>query len=358
MSQSLLRPITGRHKQPEVVKALIQLARHLGPNARLPRVRELSKSLKVTVVTLDQALRQLEERGLIDRRPRSGIFVSPRIMQRAIGLVVGFDIFANKDAAFFTILLEQCAKRAELNSERFSFFLNAPALNRSSSESIVHQDLADALEAGKLDGLIITSSRVEQDRWIMAQGVPVVRLGDPDKANTVHLEGGSVISLGMKELQRHGCKEIALIGVVPADIPRFRRSAAELGVTVREPWLQVKPETDSPYDTIAMEMTRALLEAKGPRPDGLLVTNDVMARGVLQTLEAAGLRIGADIQIASHANRGSLILEQWQPSLTLMEYDGADIAEAMFAILEAQIDGSGPQPARIVHPHLVPMPRK
>ena len=49
--------------------------RILRPGDRLPSVRRLAQGKKLSVSTVMQALRQLEERSLIEARPQSGFFV-------------------------------------------------------------------------------------------------------------------------------------------------------------------------------------------------------------------------------------------------------------------------------------------
>ncbi len=50
---------------------------------RLPSVRRLSKERRLSVSTVLQALRQLEERGLVEARPQSGYFVRRAVAHRA-----------------------------------------------------------------------------------------------------------------------------------------------------------------------------------------------------------------------------------------------------------------------------------
>ena len=50
---------------------------------RLPSVRRLSQEKRVSVSTVVQALRQLEDRGLVEVRPQSGYFVKRPIPLRA-----------------------------------------------------------------------------------------------------------------------------------------------------------------------------------------------------------------------------------------------------------------------------------
>ena len=55
----------------------------LSPGDRLPSVRRLSKERRLSVSTVVQALRQLEDRGLIEARPQSGFFVQRAQAMRA-----------------------------------------------------------------------------------------------------------------------------------------------------------------------------------------------------------------------------------------------------------------------------------
>jgi DNA-binding transcriptional MocR family regulator len=50
-----------------------------GPGDRLPSVRRLHQEERVSISTAMQALAQLEGRGLIEARPKSGFFVRPRL---------------------------------------------------------------------------------------------------------------------------------------------------------------------------------------------------------------------------------------------------------------------------------------
>ena len=53
-------------------------AGRLVPGTRLPSIREFRETHHISVTTAVQAYRTLEERGLVDARPKSGYFVAPR----------------------------------------------------------------------------------------------------------------------------------------------------------------------------------------------------------------------------------------------------------------------------------------
>ena len=50
------------------------------PGERIPSVRELSRQRQVSITTVMQAYRLLEDKGLIEVRPQSGYFVRPRLI--------------------------------------------------------------------------------------------------------------------------------------------------------------------------------------------------------------------------------------------------------------------------------------
>ena len=59
-----------------------------------------------------------------------------------------------------------------------------------------------------------------------------------------------------------------------------------------------------------------------------------MTSGALTACDEMGIRLGRDIQVVSHANTGSPILFGKVPPLITIEYDPADIARAIFALLD------------------------
>ena len=85
-------------------------------------------------------------------------------------------------------------------------------------------------------------------------------------------------------------------------------------------------------------------------PDGLLITDDMLTRGVLVGLHKAGLVAGRDVIIATLANRGSAALMGHEEELIRLELDPEAIARAMLD----QLDRVLAQPTTIVAPVAVP----
>jgi DNA-binding LacI/PurR family transcriptional regulator len=345
MKAARLHPIKARIKRPEMVESLTRLARGLGPSARLPRTRELSKALGVTLATLDQGLRQLEERGLIERRARSGIFVSPRILQKAVGMVLGCDNFATRDAAFYSILLDRCAKRAAAQQERFSFFLDLPTPHPSGSRLPAHQDLVDALAARKLDGLLVASVRGEQEEnWLRSQGIPTVCFNFGGMPGSVTVDTNELVRMAAAELKKRGCRTLGFMAPVQHHAAYFRQAVKEFDCHFEESWVfgEEAGANDS-HESRGRLYARRLMEqatasSKG-LPQGLIISDDIVARGACPYFVSQNIVLGKDLKIASHSNKGSSALTEWEGSLIRCEFDPEEIAEAMFSMLQTLMDG-------------------
>lgn len=339
-----LKPITDHHKQPKALAALEKLARHLGPGARLPRVRELAQALGLTVATLDQALRQMESRGLIVRRPRSGVFVSNQIEQKSIGLVFGRNIFSAGISPFYGQLIERCQQRASKHNERFSFFLDIEGMDSSADAPPVHRDLVSAVEDGRVDGLVLACrGKRSQEVWLRAQGIPLVVLGETDLGpGSVSNDREAMVRGGLDCLTQAGCDSLGIIGAWHRDVDIFAKLTSSSGLKIRQECLVRPPYPDDQgaegHEAFGYESIRFLLsQGKGKRgilPSGLVITDDTITRGACIALDEAGLELGRDIHIATHANKDSSILREWSEHLALAEFDSVITVEAIFQMLE------------------------
>src|SRR5438128_4945241 len=67
----------------QVALRIAELIEHgtLRPGERVPSVRKLSEQEEVSIATVMQAYRLLENKGLIEARPQSGYYVKARIWQ-------------------------------------------------------------------------------------------------------------------------------------------------------------------------------------------------------------------------------------------------------------------------------------
>ncbi|MBC2603480.1 GntR family transcriptional regulator [Puniceicoccus vermicola] len=333
-----------RNKQAHVISDLTLTAHRLGPGTKLPTAQDLAKKYEITLTTLDRALAKLETQGVIHRRQGSGIYVSQYLNQKRVGLVFGQNLFQFGSSAFCLLLLQHCEKRARDQNERFTFFLLQPGEDQTSAETIVNQDLSESLKQGKLDGLLLCDLKDPAHRkWIREQEIQTVALFNFQGSPAVIMDMKTMIDLAAGALAKKGCKTIGLLGILRSHTPVVRQAATKYSLKLVDSWIGCPDdENDPPFDRhedMGIELMSHLLEENEGLPDGLIVTDDVLARGACLALKKAGLVIGKDLQIATHANRGSLALEYWQDSLIRVEFDPAEVVDKMFAMLEVLMSG-------------------
>ncbi|CAN5482024.1 hypothetical protein BH09VER1_BH09VER1_53830 [soil metagenome] len=362
---------SSKRKHPAVVEALSELARELGPGAKLPTTRELAKALGVTGATLSRGLEQLESRGVLRCLQGSGVYVESGVLQKRVALVFGGDVFSPGSSEFGALLLKCCAKRASDHNERFSFFLDNLAFHGVMDGSAIpaHQDLSDALKMGKIDGiLLVNRTSIEQEVWLRSHGIPVVRLDTsldsrPLGSDVVIIDYDQMIHRGVTALAAAGCRTLGLLGVLAEHGSMFRATLAEQGLETRDLWVSHPAAVDfrasNSHEQIGREAARQLMADAASHgyglehvglPDGLLITDDIMAVGALKLFDSLGVDIGGRLKVASHANKGSSILAPWESRITHLQSDPYEIAVTLLNTLESLMNGH-PSSCQILIPH-------
>jgi DNA-binding LacI/PurR family transcriptional regulator len=375
-----------RTKTQALSARLGDMARELGPSARLPTMTELSKQLGVSMMTLNRALSELEAQGIIYRRQGSGTYVSPSTgpTARSVGLVYDRDIFDSGQSPFCGLLVDEARRRAQSGDERFSLYLAVP-----SREGLpVHDDLLRSIEKKRVDGLLLVcEAQSPAVKWLVEQSLPIVALSYlPVVPHRVAIDWAAVAREGVRELAAQGCRDIGLwlplgVGLGRArgevsfpelDAFRLALQDAELPYKSSRVWRldELEAEAGAMTDSTNQEQGfRAAFETfegkAGDAPDGLVILDDMMTRGALVVLEQKGVLVNSGqtsgkakakggVRIATHSNRGSSVLRAYEEQLTRLEIDPAAVAGAMFSMLEDMIDGRETESPVRIGPNVLP----
>ncbi len=365
-------PLAHRTKTEALAESLTELAKRLGPGSKLPGVRSLATSFHVSTCTLDRVLADLERQNLIVRKHSRGVFVSDRVMQRTIGLVYGRNVFQVGASPFRAMLLEQARRRAASKDERFSFYLDIAS---DEDESPTHRDLMDDVRSKRLNGIIFASAQNPRSiEWLQQQRMPMVALSSsPVTAWRVAIDFAEVIRLGTQALANEGCRRIALIpalsedqkSLCPGMVGAFEDALRKAGLEPM-PGAIWNPFGSSSMGSPPVEETfeelgyRAVKEIFGKPPadgrgipDGLVSADDIMTQGAVVAFRKLGLRMGRDVKVATHANRGSPVLQAHEQEMILVEVDPTEMVDALFQMLETLMEGATPPvPVVLIRPHL------
>jgi DNA-binding LacI/PurR family transcriptional regulator len=343
MNANGIEPLATPSKTQILSERLLTMARELGPDAQLPTFRELCHSFKVSKATLDHALRELEERGAILRRHGSGIYVAATVGRKTIGVVLGTNIFNVGFSPFWMLLLQ--AARTQLRARRYRFhaYLDFP---QGEDLLAAHEQLEADLKARRLDGmLLIAAPDAEARRWLAQWNLPMVAVPTSHDASAWSVTLEPMLAAGVRELSRAGCRSIANLSLV--DSGEFAAALAQAGLEFRPDrlWTAKGAGTKSGwkgFEDYGYRTVRECWNSVSPRVDGLVITDDVMARGALMALREAGVAVGRDLRIVVGANKGSLLLEPYARDLILFEYDPEELLAAAIAMLETLMSGGRP----------------
>jgi DNA-binding LacI/PurR family transcriptional regulator len=358
---------TPRH---EIALRLREMAHERGPGAKLPTTRELSSLFSTSLPTLNAVLDELESVSVISRKDRSGLYVSPRLLCKNVAVVMDTRIVSTPGVSpFWFTLYAYCSreaqKRAVLFNEAHSFRMveATPGPTNPLPAGIVEE-----IEQGKLHGVVSIGLESPVATPAYDEALPVVSFGGVGYCQ-VGFNQDELVRTGTRALCAQGCRRIELwratnfgrgySGVAPREENACREALAEIGAEKKSELAPVllavrdfhKQSLNGNALTnqdqgarIAEEVFSAL---RADWPDGVLILDDMMTSGVVFTLQKMGVRLNADVRIATHANRGSTVLYGHERELTLVEVDAEVIARELFRMLDGLMAGVPPEEPHI-----------
>jgi DNA-binding LacI/PurR family transcriptional regulator len=358
-----------RTKTHAVCDRLTELAEQLGPDQKFPTFTELRNQMGVSVVTLSSALDELEAQQVLYRRPGVGIFVSPKFGVKSIALVCEPGFFQLVGTSpFWDILLKKTQERASaLHWEVHYHFANTDDNN----VTLLHRNLLSDIQGGRVHGLLSIGGGEQAYSMLEGADVPFVAYaGEGPYVVVMEPDGG--VSTGAKMLVEAGCRRIAFWSPVmpyrvvgdPAHDLALRNAAASATLTSFH--LPFYPElVERNFDLITdpnnRRQTELSLVEQGYQtayrvfrrenfvlPDGIVSCNDMFTQGMMAAFRELGVCLNAQVRVASHANKGSSALLGVEKDLYLFEVDPAEIVQAMFTLLEAQMNGIEPASRRYI----------
>lgn len=229
------------------------------------------------------------------------------------------------------------------------------------SEEDSQRELAviQSLEDKRVDGLILCSSRLDEDKLVeLLARLPAAvlvnrRLQGSASFDNISLDDRLGGRIAAEHLLRSDRRRIAYLAGPPASYSGAHRqrgyldALAAAGIAIQPGWMQpCRPSVEGGY-----QATRQLL-ADQPDLDALFCYNDLVAVGALQACEELGRRVPADLAIVGHDDIPLAALVS--PSLTTCRVPRHELGErAVEALIERLHDCPGGCRQSILQPELV-----
>ena len=330
---------------------------------RLKTVRELARIIGTSHFTVYRSLLDLVERGVLTRKPGSGIYVrkvpssvSPPPPGNGASLLKSESIFAEDPP--------QTRKRAKVEAARLLIDLWWETRAPSKSAQLLQRGIIDqAREQGhrlrlrKLnvesngapshavptpgcDGNIVLVNVAEAvHRIIPANRPPTVYLwvgnASPDYQPLVEIDMDSALERAVCLLAREGHERIAILGwnSEKSRMQRvYDRTLQELGQGYR------RAEYSDLVEENDVAAVRRLFSG-ADAPQALYVTDDIKTHHILPVLRSLGREPGRNLAMITHANYGSPLPAgiEW----SRLEFDPYSVGRLAMQSLVRDIESSG-----------------
>lgn len=297
--------------------------------------RVISDNPKISRETKERVIRCMDELGYYPNKIARSL---ANKKSQTLGIIMpsrGEDVFLNP---FFPQVLSGILKEA---ASRDYDILISSGLDRKSEIQIIEK----LINSSKVDGIIIMTSRLKDDNiaYLIAREFPFVLIGsqlegeinnsinniDNDNYRASYELTSYLISLGKKN--------IAMIGgdrdlvVTRRRIEGYKKALRDSKIKYRKEYLftgEFTEEAGYKYGEKILKLD--------PRPDGIIVADDLVAFGTIRFLENMDIRIPEDIAIGSFNN--SFLSRHSNKPFTSIDINPYDLGRGGVEMLIKAID--------------------
>jgi DNA-binding LacI/PurR family transcriptional regulator len=225
-------------------------------------------------------------------------------------------------------------------------------MSTGEKEDEIYEGVIDMLQGRRVDGVILLYSRIDDKlmKYLQKNKFPFVVIGKPHQKEEqiTHVDNDNYRAA--KEATQHlielGHERIAFVGGNKKYLVTVDAALKEAGLPYREDYMMHEEFLQEG----GQEAMRELLSLDEP-PTALVVADDLMALGVLKTLDEMNLRVPDDISIVSFNN--TLLAEMSRPPLTSVDIHIFQLGyEATKSLIEKIANPNEPI-KRIIIPHRI-----
>lgn len=289
-------------------EVLHRYAAHAPLDGRLPAERIMAKELEISLPTLREGLLRLQTDGRITRRHGKGTFLVPNDSStKPIGILIEFDLTNRSASAHYLPLalkIQRKLKETGRNSRIFFGHRHAEDL----SEGCLCEEFLDAVQAGRLGGIAVVAG-LRGENWLTplkAQGVPVVG-GNSLFDTCIAVDRTYWMNRAVETLRFNGRRRIAFIGwagrrpLNPGMKPAqelFMECLRRYGMAV-DPGL-IRNDLPPSLEGAGWEEFREIwMRPAAERPDGLVVSDDILLRGCFEAIQESHIEMPASLHIVA-----------------------------------------------------------
>jgi hypothetical protein len=219
------------------------------------------------------------------------------------------------------------------------------------AENFLGPHLMESIEARKFSGVYsICQSDAVLDA-IRAAGLPSVGFACAAKYH-IHMAYLEACQLAVGALASLGCRTVSLYRPSHATSREVFMASLRAHGLVEVPLPDAEPppmfQNPTTYHRTVEQGYWSAMAAFGPdsdpkqQPEGIVILDDMFSQGYLMALQVLGVRLGRDVQVASHVNAESPTLLAWQEQIVSITFSVLEIASVMHVAMDALVRGMEP----------------
>ncbi len=329
----------------DLLHRLTTLVAGEAPGARLPGVHVLARQMGTSPVTLRLAVQQLVDAGVLQSRSRSGTYVASRRVAGPVALLSVHDLLHPRASRFLLYLMGELRQRLAAQGRETRIFIGERrpwetlTTTPADTEAQTPRDFLHSLRAGQFSAVVSLSS-LKIEPWLaMAQAMRIPIVGTNEHCPAyVDIASQEAVRFAVRRLLERGHRKLALLGWRQTEGDPRRRSsttafAQELtkhGMRVEPAWVAGEFHPTRPY--AGADAVREVWTAKREKFDGLIITDDVLARTALPAIASLGSSMAERLAVVCHCNQDDTLVSPYPVSWIRVER--SPIADAMMKLLD------------------------
>lgn len=338
------------HQIREIIRGQLQ------PGQRIEAEDKLAITLGVSVRTVREALGALAHEGLVERRHGSGTYVTEKAAARWIGLWFRVDPSLSR-ADYGWQVLSQTQSFLRKHGAPVKVY-SACCTEEELETDPTCLELVRDLEQLRLSGFSFVHGWAGERVTALVQRADLPVIANQPFAGhpyAVGLDPTAMIRHGTQHLLSQGCRRIAWMGwlglregrSMKANYETFRSVLAQGGAKTRDEW--IRGDLHPTLTGAGYEQFREIWMSSDIKPDGLLVSDDVLFQDVVAAIHEIGIAVPDQLKVIAHANKGAVTCPFF-PAGRMMS-DAGTVATALGEMLLRTSRGELTMETQVVVPY-------
>ncbi len=322
------------------------------PGGKIPSERDLAIRYGISRASVRDSIARLISEGILVRAGVRGTFVADRVpsFAHAAAGTRNIAFLANRSVLeFFHFRYNQILAGigAELRANGYNLVLHSIP---DGNERVIRDALAPGGKPA-VDGCLIAGKiRRQAFETVQELRLPSILIdrvpsGETQGAYSIRADYPNGTRQAIERLYELGHREIGFIGF--ADSQKYRaysQSLKALGIAYDPDFVDFLELFDLPPAILAGYQSLQTIQGHGHLPTALLVTDDVVAVGVMEALRIAGIGVPEKISVVCFDDLG----QSTTPPLARIRFDREDAGRRAAATILQILSGNPPEQKEIL----------